>query len=178
MARQPTSRLQVSGFRFLNRRMDHALVRGDARMLDDPLRAQSLSLSVGCVLAIVAVAACAVFAVLRPAGVLGSAPIVKARDSGALYVRIGDIMHPVLNLASARLIAGAPAEPVDVSPAAIAAAKRGPLVGIPGEPATIAPPLTPAESAWTVCDGPAGTTVLVGRYPPQGIDRLGAGRAV
>src|SRR6185436_17213877 len=70
------------------------------------------------------------------------------------------------------------AEPVDVSPAAIATAKRGPLVGIPGAPATIAPPLTPAESAWTVCDGPTGTTVIVGRQPHQDIDRLGVGSAV
>src|SRR3954471_6944369 len=119
MARQST-RLHVSGYRFLLRRMEHALVRGDVRMLDDPLRAQLLSLISGVVLVVIIVAACAVLAFLRPPGTLGSAPIVMVRDSGALYVRIGDVVHPVLNLASARLIAGTPANPQAVSAAAIA----------------------------------------------------------
>jgi hypothetical protein len=42
MAGQPTTRLHVSGYRFLVRRMEHALLRGDIRMLHDPMRAQSL----------------------------------------------------------------------------------------------------------------------------------------
>ena len=32
--------------------MEHALVRGDVRMLDDPLRAQSLSFIAGVILAV------------------------------------------------------------------------------------------------------------------------------
>ena len=114
MARQTTNRLQVSGYRFLMRRMEHALVRGDVRMLDDPLRTQSLSLIAGCILAVVAVAGCAILAFLRPAGELGG-PIVMSRESGALYVRIGDTIHPVPNLASARLVAGTAANPEMVS---------------------------------------------------------------
>jgi Type VII secretion system ESX-1, transport TM domain B len=55
MARQATTRLYVSGYRFLLRRMEHALVRGDVRMLDDPRRAQSLSLIAGVVLAVIVV---------------------------------------------------------------------------------------------------------------------------
>ena len=50
-AQQPTTRLHVSGYRFLVRRMEHALVRGDTRMLDDPQRAQSLSFAAGGLLA-------------------------------------------------------------------------------------------------------------------------------
>ena len=76
---QPVTRLQISGQRFLTRRMEHALVRADARMLDDPLRAQSLSLVVGAVLAAIAVAVCAVIAVVRPGGTLGDARIVVVR---------------------------------------------------------------------------------------------------
>ena len=55
-----------------------------------------------------------------------------SRESGALYVRIGDTMHPVPNLASARLVAGTAANPEMVSEAAINTAKRGPLGGHPG----------------------------------------------
>lgn len=157
-----TTRLQISGYRFLLRRMEHALVRGDVRMLDDPIRAQSLSLIAGCVLAVIAVAGCAILAFVRPQGALGNAPIVMTRQSGALYVRIGDTMHPVLNLASARLIAGNPANPEVVGDVAITRAKRGPLVGIPGAPATVDPPLVGDDSGWTVCDDEATTTVIAG----------------
>src|SRR3954463_12104038 len=118
MARQST-RLHVSGYRFLLRRMEHALVRGDIRMLDDPLRAQSLSLIAGVVLSVIVVAVCAILTFLRGPSTLGASPIVMVRDSGALYVRVGDTVHPVLNLSSARLIAGTPANPEAVSAAAI-----------------------------------------------------------
>jgi type VII secretion protein EccB len=166
MAGQSTTRLQVSGYRFLVRRMENALVRGDVRMADDPLRAQSLSLAAGFVLAAIAVAVCAVLAFLQPRGDVGSAAIVVARESGALYVRIGDTMHPALNLASARLITGVADEPALVSTSAIDRIRRGSLVGIPGAPDAIATPLREDESAWTVCDdGIQRTTVLAGRAP-------------
>jgi type VII secretion protein EccB len=161
-------RLQVSGHRFLLRRMEHALVRGDVRMLDDPLRAQTLSLSAGVVLTAIIVAACAVLAFLRPPGTLGDAPIVMVRESGALYVRVGDVVHPVLNLASARLVAGTPADPEAVSAAAISRSPRGPLLGIPGAPAEIASPLREAESGWAVCEDATTTTVIAGTPPGDG----------
>ncbi len=137
-------------------------------MLHDPMRAQSFSLIAGCVLAVVAVAVCAILAFLRPHAGLGDAAIVMSRESGALYVRVGDTLHPVLNLASARLVAGTGAGPEIVSAADIDKAKRGPLLGTPGAPAVIAKPLTDEESAWTVCDGTT-TTVIAGH--PDGIDR-------
>lgn len=159
---RPTTRLHVSGYRFLTRRMSHALVRGDPRMLDDPLRAQSIALAAGGVLAAVGLAGCAILAVLRPQVGLADAAIVTERETGALYVRIDDTMHPVPNLTSARLIAGSAEEPRAVSAAALAAASRGPLVGIPGAPAVVAPALPASDAAWTVCDTESSTTVLVG----------------
>ncbi|TPG34394.1 type VII secretion protein EccB [Mycolicibacterium hodleri] len=151
MARPPATRLQLSGQRLLARRMMHALVRGDVAMHDDPLRVQSLSLAVGGVLATLVVVAGAVVGLVQPQRVPDSAPIVIAHDTGALYVRVGDTLHPVLNLASARLIARQAANPVSASEKSIASAKRGPLMGIPGAPATIGEPLR--DQAWTVCDG-------------------------
>jgi type VII secretion protein EccB len=167
MVRQPTTRLQVSGYRFLVRRMEHALLRGDIRMLHDPQRAQSLSLIVGCVLAAVAIAVCAILAFLRPNAGSSGAPIVIARESGALYVRVDDTLHPVMNLASARLVAGTPGKPEIVGESTVNKAKRGPLLGIPGAPAVIGTPLTAEESAWTLCDD-SSTTLIVGEA--NGID--------
>ena len=164
MTREPATRLQVSGHRFLARRIEHGLVRGDTRMLDDPLGAQSISLAVGAVLTAVAVAVCAALAYLKPAGALGDAPVVIARESGAMYVRIGDRLHPVFNLASARLIAGAAAEPRLVTQHAVDGVPRGPLVGIPAAPQHIPVPLDARHSQWTVCDDTRTqtTTVIAG----------------
>jgi type VII secretion protein EccB len=169
MARQPTTWLQVSGYRFLVRRLEHALLRADIRMLHDPMRAQSRAFIAGCVLAVIAVAGCAILAFLRPHGALGSAPIVMARESGALYVHVGDTVHPVLNLASARLAAGTASNPDIVSESEINKAKRGPLLGISGAPAVIGEPLTNDESAWTVCDSSTTTVIAGGEHD---IERL------
>jgi type VII secretion protein EccB len=174
MADQPTTRLAAGGHRFLIRRMEHALVRRDTTMHDDPLRAQSLSLAAGCVIAVIAVGACAILAFLRPQGTVGDAPIVMARETGALYVRVGDTLHPVPNLVSARLIAGSAADPAIVGGGAIAGAKRGPAMGIPGAPAAIGTPLT--APSWTVCDTDR-TVVIVGADASV-TDRLDRSRSV
>lgn len=143
-------------------------------MHDDPLRAQSQSLLAGSVLAVIGVAACAILAFARPQGTVGSAPIVMARESGALYVRVDDTLHPVQNLASARLIARSPATPTLVAEAAIAKARRGPSMGISGAPATIGAPL--ATPSWMVCDTDR-TVVIVGA-DPAATDRLDRSRSV
>lgn len=174
MADQPTTRIAAGGRRFLVRRMEHALVRRDSTMHDDPPRAQALSLVAGCVVAVIAVAACAILALVRPQGAIGSAPIVMARGSGALYVRVGDTLHPVPNLASARLIAGSAADPVTVGDATVASARRGPAMGIPGAPAAIGVPL--AAPSWLVCDTDR-TVVIVGA-DPSATDRLDTSRSV
>jgi type VII secretion protein EccB len=122
-------------------------------------------LSAGAVVTAIIVTVCLVLAFLRPPDHLGSAPIVVVRESGALYDRIGDVVHPVLNLASARLIADTPANPEAVSAAAISNSTRGPLLGIPGAPAEITPPLREDESGWAVCEDATRTTVIAGALP-------------
>jgi len=152
--------------------MMHALVRRDVTMFDDPLRAQSISLALGGLLAVLVVAAGVVVGLVRGTGVPDSAPIVMARETGALYVRVGDTFHPVPNLASARLVARSAAAPVPADQASIATLKRGPLMGIPGAPASIGEPLR--DTAWTVCDDDR-TVVAVGR---SDVDHLDSSRPV
>ncbi len=166
MVRRSVTRLQVSGYRFQTRRMEYALACRDTRMLDDPIRSQSTALTVGLVLAAIVVAVCLVLALLRPHGTLGTDPIVMVRESGAVYVRVGDTVHPALNLASARLIARTPAVPRLVSAAMIANAKHGPLMGIPGAPGAIAASPETGEQAWTVCDDADGTKTTLVIGPP------------
>ncbi len=133
-------------------------------MLDDPMRSEARSLAAGCVLAMVAVIACAVVAIVRPRDSLGDAPIVMVRETGALYVRVGETLHPALNLASARLVAGNAGQPQRIAAIELRRSKRGPLIGIPGAPTEIGEPLAAGESHWAVCDDGAATTVITG--PP------------
>jgi type VII secretion protein EccB len=161
MDRRSSTRLLASGHRFLVRRMEYALICRDTRMLDDPIRSQSLALAAGAVFTAIALGVCVALSVIAPHGSIGSAPIVIARESGEVYVRVGDTLHPALNLASARLIARTPATPVLAGARSIAAAKRGPSMGIPGAPATLPTTAPPAAAVWTVCDGES-TTVIIG----------------
>ncbi|HET8993104.1 MAG TPA: type VII secretion protein EccB [Rhodococcus sp. (in: high G+C Gram-positive bacteria)] len=150
MASQPTTRWQVSGYRFLMRRMEHALVRRDVRMIHDPMRSQSRSLMVGVVIACLVLAGCAALALFRPQDKIGNAKLVVGRDSGALYVAIDGTFHPAMNLASARLVLDDHVEPTVVADEELEARPRGPLVGIPGAPSSLA--YVGHDTPWTVCD--------------------------
>ncbi|WP_040774474.1 type VII secretion protein EccB [Nocardia pneumoniae] len=152
MPTQLTTRAQVNGYRFLLRRYEHALVRRDVRMLHDPMRSQSRSLVVGAVLGMLVVAGAAILAFLRPQGSVDDAKIVMAKESGALYAVVGDTLHPVLNLASARLITQSSEAPTSVKESKLAALPRGPLLGIPGAPASLPGSSAGQRSIWTLCD--------------------------
>jgi type VII secretion protein EccB len=178
--RQPTTWLHVSGYRFLLRRIECALLGRDLDTAGAGVRAQTASLALGGVLTAVAMAACAFLALLRPQVALDRAQIVMGQESGALYVRVGDTWHPVLNLASARLIAAAATNPQPVPESDLAHTKRGPLLGIPGAPQSLGEPLPMGESAWTICDTDTTgtTTVIVGRTDDRSAARLTAGQAL
>jgi len=171
------TRLEVGGHRFLLRRTAHLLVRRDVRMLDDPLRAQSVSLTTGAVLAAVALAGWAVFGALWPTARPGDGErVLIVRETGAVYVRIDRTWHPATDLNSARLVAGSFVSPRAVDRRVVDTLPRGPSVGIPGAPAALGPQLGADAAAWTVCTG-TDTTVFVGVRPPAAAP-LGPGRAL
>lgn len=152
MPAQVTTRAQVNGYRFLLRRLEHALIRGDSRMIHDPMRGQMRALIVGLVIGILITGACGVLAFFKPSPAIGNASILLSKHGGAMYVRIGDNVHPVLNLASARLIAGKPEDPAAVDEKKLGALPRGSVVGIIGAPNAIYGGDDMATSHWTVCD--------------------------
>ncbi|MGW4246202.1 type VII secretion protein EccB [Nocardia sp. NPDC004722] len=168
MPSKPTTRWQVSGYRFLVRRMEHALVRRDVRMLHDPMRSQSRAFTAGLILACVALAGCGVLALLRPQDKIGSNKILIGKDTGAVYVVLDNVVHPALNIASARLAAGDAAKPATVKESELAKKPRGQLIGIPGAPTSLNFGGGDGRT-WTVCDALSNdgsrtltTSVLVG----------------
>ena len=150
----PTSKAQVSGYKFLMRRAQHGVVLGDIRMIHDPLARRHRALYAGAAMATVLGLGAGAMAVMNPAINPGEAPIV-ASESGALYVRIDATLHPVTNLASARLITGEATQPVRASDAVLATIPRGVPVGIPDAPGMIAPE-PPGDTHWSACHHEAG----------------------
>ncbi|KIA61555.1 type VII secretion protein EccB [Nocardia vulneris] len=152
MPSKPTTRWQVSGYRFLVRRMEHALVRRDVRMLHDPMRSQSRAYAAGLVLALVVLAGCGILALLRPQGKVDNSKILVGKESGAIYAVIDDVVHPALNLASARLAVGDASKPAMVKESEIGKKPRGQLIGIPGAPSAFSFDKAGKGRTWTVCD--------------------------
>ncbi len=170
------TRHQVSGWRFVMRRIASGIALHDTRMLVDPLRTQSRAVLMGVVLLATGLAGCFVFSLIRPNGTVGTNAVLADRSTAALYVRVGDQLHPVLNLTSARLVVGKPVNPATVKSSELDRFPRGNLIGIPGAPERMVQNAT-HDANWTVCDGIGGTsravhstgvTVIAGRPDSSG----------
>lgn len=157
------TRHQVSGWRFVMRRIASGVALHDTRMLVDPMRTQSRAVLVGALVLITGLAGCFIFSLIRPSGVAGNDAVLADRSTAALYVKVGDRLHPVLNLASARLIAGRPDNPTTVKTSELDQFARGNLLGIPGAPERMVQN-TSRDAQWTVCDEASspGVTVVAG----------------
>ncbi|GBG38860.1 ESX-5 secretion system ATPase EccB5 [Mycobacterium montefiorense] len=142
-----------------------ALTRWRVRMEVEPGRRQTLAIVASVSAAVVICLGALLYSFISPAGQVGDSAIIADRDSGALYVRVGDRLYPALNLASARLITGRPDNPHLVRSSQIANVPRGPMVGIPGAPSNFGAK-TPTSSSWLICDTVAGST---GVGSPSGV---------
>jgi len=185
------TRHQVTGWRFVMRRIASGIALHDTRMLVDPLRTQSRAVLMGVILLVTGLAGSFVFSLIRPSGQAGNNAVLADRSTAALYVRVGDELHPVLNLTSARLIAGRPVNPTTVKSTELDRFPRGNLVGIPGAPERMVQN-TSHDANWTVCDAvsePAqagraaysmGVTVIAGTPDSHGARAatLGSGQAI
>ncbi|ULL08779.1 type VII secretion protein EccB [Mycobacterium liflandii] len=146
-----TTKVQVSGWRFLLRRVEHAIVRRDTRMFDDPLQFYSRSIALGIVVAVLILAGAGLLAYFKPAGKLGGSNLLTDRATNQLYVLLSGQLHPVYNLTSARLVLGSPAAPVTVKSSELSQLPLGQTIGIPGAP--YATPVSgDTTSTWTLCD--------------------------
>jgi type VII secretion protein EccB len=167
------TRHQVTGWRFVMRRIASGIALHDTRMLVDPLRTQSRAVLMGGLILVTGLVGCFVFSLIRPNGSAGTNAVLADRSTAALYVRVNDELHPVLNLTSARLIVGKSVNPTTVKSNELDRFPRGNLIGIPGAPERMVQNAS-RDANWTVCDGVSGTaraahslgvTVLAG--PPD-----------
>lgn len=167
------TRHQVTGWRFVMRRIASGVALHDTRMLVDPLRTQSRAVLMGVLIVITGVLGCFVFSFIRPGGEVGTNTVLADRDTAALYVRVDDQLHPVLNLTSARLIVGEAVNPTQVRGTDLDSLPRGAMIGIPGAPERMVQ-TGGADADWVACQGSdavaPGVTVIAGR-PAGGGER-------
>lgn len=129
----PTTKAQVSGHKFLRRRVEHGVVTGDIRMIHDPLATRRRALIFGTVATVLIGAGAGVLAWLSPEPDPGDAVIVRS-EHGQLYTLLDGRYHPTTNLASARLLAGSPEDPVAIGAENLAQRPHGIPVGIVDAP--------------------------------------------
>lgn len=148
-----TTKVQVSGWRFLLRRVEHAIVRRDTRMFDDPLQFYSRAVGAGITIAVLICLGAALLAYFKPLGKQGADTLLVDRTTNQLYVQLPGTgqLRPVYNLTSARLVLGNANNPVAVKSDELNRMPKGQPIGIPGAP--YATPVSGAvNSMWTLCD--------------------------
>lgn len=148
-----TTKVQVSGWRFLLRRVEHAIVRRDTRMFDDPLQFYSRAVMAGVVVAVLVCLGAALLAYFKPLGKRGGDTLLVDRTTNQLYIVMpnSEQLRPVYNLTSARLVLGNPGTPSAVKSDELNRMPKGQPIGIPGAP--YATPVAPVgSSTWTLCD--------------------------
>ncbi len=104
-----TTKVQVSGWRFLLRRVEHAIVRKDTRMFDDPLQFYSRAVSAGIIIAVLVCLGAALLAYYT-----GTNTLIQLRAPARLRGRILSlyVLTSIGLLPVGSLVAGTVAEAI------------------------------------------------------------------
>lgn len=142
---------QVEAYNYAARRQVLALLQGDDTVTVDPRRRLNRSLMGGLLVGVVALAAVGVAGFLSggSATSIPSDGVIVDADTGGAYVRIDNVLHPALNMASAKLLAGH--QITDVSSDTLRGLPRGLPVGIPGAPDSLPAAGRLTTGSWSVC---------------------------
>lgn len=183
-----TERDQIQAYQFLRRRLVSALTAADANHPVSPSRRLVLGTLLGVGAAVLATAGFGVAGLVDPSGSADwhkTGQVIVEEGTGARFVLGGDgLLHPVLNYASARLLAGGDGDAtVTVAAKALDSAPRGAMIGIAGAPDALPATAKLLPAGLTTCstaaaDRPAAapvSTAILGD-PRVGADRsLGGG---
>jgi len=155
-----TQKQVLEAYRFARQRLVAAFVRGMPDGREVECRRPGRPVAFAAVVSVVALGVVAALGLLRPSAPNGwnsGKSVIVDKDTGSRFVMIDGELHPVLNLASARLAAtaGKPSV-VRVSDADIASAPRGLPVGIPDAPDALPTSDRLLAAGWSVCTGSDG----------------------
>ena len=187
-----TQRDQIQAYQFLRRRLVSALVTTDPNDPVSPSRRLILATFIGLGVGLLVTAVFGIVGALNPSGgkdwKQGGTVIVE-KETGARFVLGEDgLLHPVLNYASARLLAGGSGDRTSTVPGEkLRSIPRGATIGIPGAPDSLPPTDSLVEASLLSCsrrspDQPAAAepvaSAAVGVNAPGGRLEPGKGAVV
>ncbi|MEU5850481.1 type VII secretion protein EccB [Saccharopolyspora shandongensis] len=161
---------QVQAHQFIMGRLSAGMLRADPDISDTPQRRTSRGLALGIVVTVLLGIGTFLFGLIMPGGATGwkvAGTVVVEKESGARWIFLDGALHPVLNQASAKLIAGNEMTVQTVSENSLIGTPRGGPVGIPGAPDGLPSAAALSSDSWLSCAAPVGggkrdLTMLVG----------------
>jgi type VII secretion protein EccB len=154
---------QLWGTRWQSSRVEKAMIRRDTKDLETPHRNQSMAIWSGVSAMVLMCVIGFIVAKISPQANQRDAKFIVT-SSGSPYVEYGGTLHPVLNLASARLILGSPQAAKPVKDAVLDTRPRGQTMGILHGAEMLTPRLDDTAH-WTVCDTHAAPPSLTVAHP-------------
>ncbi|MEE6261345.1 type VII secretion protein EccB [Plantactinospora sonchi] len=182
-----TQKDRIQAYQFLRRRLVSALVSADADDPVPPSKRLLLGTAIGLAVTVLVAAVFGVVGLLTPARQQAwrqGGQVIVEKETGARFVLGADgALHPVLNYASARLLAGGDGTRTVTVPAkTLSGVARGAGVGIVGAPDSLPTAARILTGPWTRCtrhspDRPTGeapiSSVLLGQEPVGALLRPG-----
>jgi type VII secretion protein EccB len=155
---------ELRAHRFAMRRLLGAVVsqRSDAAV--PQMRRSGGAIGAGIAIAVLSLGVVAAIGLISPKAPdwRRSDAVIVEKETGARFVFIDGVLHPVLNYTSARLIVGGDGETtVSVSHADLASTQRGTPLGIPGAPDSLPAAGDLLAGGWSVCTDADATLAAV-----------------
>jgi type VII secretion protein EccB len=144
----------LQAYRFMNRRVRAALLEGDAESNTRPLARLGTGTYAGIFVTIALLAVVGIIGVLKPGGSTAwqePGAFIVEEETGARYVYLDGVLHPVLNYSSAKLLLGSRLHVVSVSVRSMESAPHGPVIGIPLAPDSLPDAAHIVGTSWSVC---------------------------
>ncbi|WP_446037287.1 type VII secretion protein EccB [Streptomyces sp. SID1143] len=145
---------QVQAHLFVLGRLSSSMLRDDPDTPDAPLGRTRRGMGCGIVLAVLIAVGVGLYGLLVPGGNTSwrtDGTLVVVKDSGARYLYTGGRLHPVLNMASAKLLAGDSMTTKTVASASLDSAARGAPLGIVGAPDGLPGSGDLRTGSWAAC---------------------------
>ena len=144
----------LQAHRFMNRRVRAALLEGDAESNTRPLARLGTGTYAGIFVTIALLAVFGIIGVLKPGGSTAwqePGAFIVEEETGARYVYLDGVLHPVLNYSSAKLLLGDRLHVVTVSVRSLESAPHGADIGIPMAPDSLPDAAHIVGTDWSVC---------------------------
>ncbi|GJF33004.1 type VII secretion protein EccB [Kitasatospora sp. NE20-6] len=145
---------QVQAHLFVMSRLASGMLRDEPDAPDTPIGRTSRGMMGGLAIAALISLVVAIYGMVVPGGATSwqkPGTLVVVKESGARYLSVGGVLHPVLNEASARLLAGDQLTVEQVSVKSLEEAPRGAPIGIVGAPDGLPEASRLGKAPWLVC---------------------------